>query len=613
MSRKNKKVLIRLIITLVLLILLLILDSTLNLKDNLKNYILLSGYIIGYAIISYDIIIKAIKNIVKGDIFDENLLMIIATIGAFIIKSYLEAIAVMLLYQIGEMFQRYAVNKSRKSIMDLMDIRPDYANLKKDDKVEVVYPDEVNIDDVIVVYPGEKIPLDGIIISGSSTLDTKSLTGESIPLDVFEGNEVLSGSINLTKTIEIKVNKDFYDSTASKILDLVENASSLKSKSENFITKFARFYTPIVVILAVLLATLGGLFTKEYKGWIYSALNFLVVSCPCALVISVPLTFFCALGVASKQGILIKGSNYIEKLNSSKTFVFDKTGTLTKGVFEVSDIYPQDKKDEILTLAATAEKDSNHPIAKSILKLAKPLDGYTLEEVAGKGIISRKDNDIIYCGNEKLLTDNNIEFVKNEGIGTVVYVARNSEFIGSIIISDTLKDETIEVMDKLNHTNTIMLTGDNEEVASYISMKCKIKKHYSSLLPQDKVKILNEILNQKEENDNVTFVGDGINDAPALIMSDIGISMGQIGSDAAIEASDIVLMKDDLKGILKAKKIACKTMKIVRQNIVFSIGIKVLVMILAVLSLSNMWLAIFADVGVAVIAILNAMRVSRIN
>lgn len=622
MTRKQKKNLIRICIALVLFIILFIIDHIFNLDSIIKNakiaWILPAGlYLFLYLFIAYDVLFKAIRNIFNGQVFDENFLMVIATLGAFAIQSFDEAVAVILFYQVGEFFQSYAVGKSRKSISSLMDIRPDYANLLNGDDICTVEPEEVNIDDIIVVKPGEKIPLDGIIIEGISILDTKALTGESMPKEVNKGDCVISGCINITQTLKIRVIKAFYDSTVSKILDLVENASSQKSKAENFITKFAKYYTPIVVISAILLAGIPGIITGEYIKWIYRALNFLVVSCPCALVISIPLSFFSGIGAASKKGILIKGSNYLEKFNKVNTFVFDKTGTLTKGNFKVTRVMPEANRSLILELAAIAEANSNHPIAKSILKeYGKEIDSnYTLTDISGEGITATLENDIIYCGNEKLMKANNIDYEEINEIGTIVYVAENKKYIGAIVICDEIKEEAFSVIADLNKmgNKTIMLTGDNEYIASSVAGKIGVTSYKSSLLPQNKVEEVEKLLKSQNNKEYLSFVGDGINDAPVLMRSDIGISMGGVGSDAAIEASDIVLIDDNLKGISTAKKIARKTMRIVFENIIFAIAIKALVLILSAIGYSNMWLGVFADVGVAVIAILNAMRCSNIK
>lgn len=629
MSKRDKKKLIRIIASLILFFAIFITDKIVKLdtvfNGNLNWLFPFALYLIVYITIGYDVIYKAFANIFHGEFLDENFLMVVATFGAFglaiyrgvnhlDIEGFDEACAVLLFYQVGEFFQSYATGKSRKSITSLMDIRPDYANLKTENGVEEVDPEEVKIDDIIVVNPGEKIPLDGKIINGASTLDTKALTGESLPKEVLEGDEAISGTINLTSQLEIKVEKEFYDSTVSKILELVENATSQKSKAENFITKFARFYTPIVVGLAVLLAIIPSLITGEWSVWIYRALSFLVVSCPCALVISIPLSFFAGIGAASKYGILIKGTNYLEKFNKANTFIFDKTGTLTKGNFAIKNVYPIEKKDEILHLASIAECNSNHPIALSIINsYGKDFEkDYVLTNVAGEGIIAEKNGEKIYCGNEKLMENNNINFIKNEEVGTVVYVAKNDKFFGSIIIADEIKDgakETIESLSK-NGGKTIMLTGDNEKIAESVAESLKLTDYKASLLPQNKVEEIDKIFKEKKKEDVICFVGDGINDAPSLMRSDIGIAMGGVGSDAAIEAADMVLMHDDLKDLIIAKKISKKTMRIAYENIIFSLAIKVLILILSSFGITNMWIAVFGDVGVAVIAILNAMRVN---
>lgn len=619
LSKKQKKELIRIIIALVLFIVLLIIDKVLNLETiipNANNYGWLLPfflYLSLYLYIGYDVLYKAIRNIFHGEIFDENFLMCLATIGAFGIKEFSEGVAVLLLYQIGEWFQDYAVKKSRKSISSLMDIRPDYANLIKDNgKVVEVDPNELKVDDFILIKPGEKVPVDGIIVEGTSSLDTKALTGESLPFDVNVNSKVISGSINLTGLIKVKVEKKFQDSTVSKILDLVENASSKKSKSENFITKFAKIYTPLVVLGAVLLVIIGGAITNEWIAWLERSLNFLVVACPCALVISVPLSFFAGIGCASKYGILIKGSSYVEKLNKANVFIFDKTGTLTKGNFVISKIYPENKKDEILKYAAICEYNSNHPIALAIKKsYTFEVDNtYDLIDVAGKGLIAKKDNELIFAGNNKLMLDYNINVPNINEIGTTVYIAKNIQFIGYLVVSDEIKEDSKKLIKylKQNNIKTIMFTGDNEKIASSVANELCISEYKASLLPQNKAEELKNMLNNKNKNDVICFVGDGINDAPSLMMSDIGISMGGIGSDAAIEASDIVLMHDDLDSLIIAKKIAKKTLLIVKENIIFAILIKVLVLILSICGYAFMWLAICADVGVCLLAILNSLR-----
>ena len=608
-----KKRLIRIIISLILFIIVFTLDKTIDL-DNAFDIdfpiLTFSLYLIVYLLIGYDVIFKAIRNICHGQIFDENFLMCVATIGAYAIGAYEEAVAVLLFYQIGEYFQDYAVNKSRKSISSLMDIRPDYANLLVDGEYKEVDPENVKIGDIILVKPGEKIPLDGIIIKGETSIDTKSLTGEALPKDCFTNDLVISGCVNISSQIEVKVEKEFYDSTVSKILDLVENATSSKAKYENFITKFAKFYTPIVCFLALLLFLIPGIITGDYQEWLYRALNFLVVSCPCALVISIPLSFFSGIGAASKNGILIKGSNYLEQFNKVNVFTFDKTGTLTKGNFKVSKIYPEELKDEIIKYAAIAEYNSSHPIARSIVEYYndKIDTTYELTNISGKGIMAKKDSEVILCGNEKLLADNKIEIVKEELVGTIIHVARNNKYLGYILITDEVKEESSYVIKSLNEfSKTIMLTGDNLKQAEYVKETLNLSDFKASLLPQDKVLELKNIM---DTNTGLTcFIGDGINDAPVLATANIGIAMGVLGSDAAIEASDIVLMKDDLKGLLVLKKIAKKTMRVVLENIIFALTIKIGVLILSALGITNMWIAVFADVGVAILAILNAMRV----
>ncbi len=629
MSKKLKKRLLRIVIALSLFLAIFITDKIVTLASLIGGsfgwvlpFLL---YLAVYVIIGYDVIIKAVTNIAHGQIFDENFLMCVATLGAFALAIYRgvsgletegfdEACAVLLFYQVGEFFQSYATGKSRKSITSLMDIRPDYANLLKDGEAVTVSPEEVSVGDVIVVNPGEKVPLDGVIVKGETTLDVKALTGESVPKEAALGEDVLSGSVNLTTQIQIRVTKVFYDSTVSKILDLVENASSQKSKSENFITKFSKIYTPAVCLAALLLAIVPSLITGDWQTWIYRALSFLVVSCPCALVISIPLSFFAGLGYASRFGILIKGSNYLELLGKANIFYFDKTGTLTKGSFKVTKVYPQENAKEILRLAAIAEKDSNHPIAKSIVaEYGDSIEeGYTLTNIAGAGISAERGGDVILCGNAKLMDKFGIAFNPVTDTGTIVYVARNGEFVGSMVISDQIKEEAEEVISALTalKAKTFMLTGDNEAIASDVAGKLKLTGYKASLLPQNKVEEVENALAAKSRGDVLCFVGDGINDAPVLMRSDVGIAMGGVGSDAAIEASDVVLMQDNLKGIPLAKKIAAKTMRIVSQNIVFSIAVKLIILLLSALGIANMWLAVFGDVGVAVIAILNAMRVN---
>jgi Cd2+/Zn2+-exporting ATPase len=619
MSNSQKKKLIHIIILLALFVIVTTLSLVYGgleklLPDNPLNWLIpFSVYLFIFLLGSYDILYRAFKNIIRGQIFDENFLMCVAAIGAFAIQEYLEAIAVVLFYQVGEWFQNYALNKSRKSIATLMDIRPDYANLLLEDgSSKVVDPEEIKVNDLILVKPGEKIPLDGVVVMGSTTIDARALTGESLPQEVSINNNVISGTINLTSTITVKVAREFHDSTVSKILDLVENASTQKSRSENFITRFSRWYTPTVVLSALLLGVIAGSITGDWNTWIYRALSFLVVSCPCALVISVPLTFFAGIGASSRYGILIKGSNYLEQLNKANIFVFDKTGTLTKGNFEVVGVYPEDRREEILYLASIAEYGSNHPIALSIAKAyGKNVNvGYSIKDVSGKGIIATKDDEIIYCGNEKLMKEYSIDFVETNAIGTIIYLASNDEFIGSIVVADEVKEESKEAIEYLNKigARTIMLTGDNEKIASHVAHSLGIKEYKASLLPQNKVEELNAIIANKSKKDVLCFVGDGINDAPSIMKADVGIAMGGVGSDAAIEASDIVLMRDNLTSLGTAKKIAKKTIKIVKENIVFALLIKLMILILCSLGIVGMWLAVFGDVGVAILAILNAMR-----
>lgn len=578
-------------------------------------------FIISYIIVGFEILKKAIRNITRKKFFDENFLMAIATIGAFAIGEFPEAVAVMLFYQVGELFQSYAVDKSRKSISDLMDIRPEYANIEKNGKIEKVDLEEVKIGDIIVVKPGEKIPLDGNIVEGKTTLDTKALTGEPLPQLVEIDDEVLSGSINLNVAIKIKVTKEYGESTVSKILDLVENASSKKSKSENFITKFAQYYTPAVVIIAVILAIIPPLIIKEasFSDWLYRALSFLVVSCPCALVISIPLSFFSGIGGASKLGILIKGSNYIEQLSKTKIVVFDKTGTLTEGVFEVQKIEPIGiTQEELLAITAYAENYSNHPISISIKEAYNEEIDETqitkVEEISGHGIIAEIEGKNVLVGNEKLMSEKRINFIKCNEVGTILYVAINNKYVGYILIADKIKEDSIKTIKDLKKNNIkkiVMLTGDRRDVGESVAETLGIDKVYTDLLPNDKVEKVEELLKEKKEKANLAFVGDGINDAPVLALADIGIAMGGLGSDAAIEASDIVIMTDEPSKIVKAIQLSKRTMKIVKENIVFAIFVKVLVLILSAIGIATMWEAVFADVGVSVIAIINALRVLR--
>lgn len=591
---------------------------------NLNNeWLQIALFIISYIIVGGDVVKRAVKNIFKGQVFDENFLMSIATIGAFFIGEYPEGVAVMLFYQVGELFQSYAVGKSRKSIASLMDIRPDYANVKKGDELVKVDPDEVQIGDIIVIKAGEKIPLDGKVIEGSSMIDTSALTGESVPREVEVGSDILSGCININGVITAEVTKEFGESTVSKILDLVENASSKKSNSEQFITKFARYYTPVVVIIAVFLAIIPPLVIDgaTFSDWIYRALAFLVVSCPCALVISIPLSFFGGIGGASKKGVLVKGSNYLEALAETEIVVFDKTGTLTKGVFNVQEIHPEGvSKEELLELTAHAESYSNHPISLSLKRAySKEIDNGRIsdvEEISGHGVIATVDGKKVMAGNIKLMKMMDIPYFKGELIGTVVHVAVNNKYIGYIVIADEVKEDSAQAIKELKAANikqTVMLTGDNKSVGSKVAKELGLDKVYAELLPADKVEKLEELFSQKSTKGKLAFVGDGINDAPVLARADIGIAMGGLGSDAAIEAADIVIMTDEPSKIATAMKISKKTLKIAHQNIVFAIGIKIIVLILSAFGIATMWAAIFADVGVTIIAVLNAFRALNVK
>lgn len=591
---------------------------------NLNNeWLQIALFIISYIIVGGDVVKRAVKNIFKGQVFDENFLMSIATIGAFFIGEYPEGVAVMLFYQVGELFQSYAVGKSRKSIASLMDIRPDYANVKKGDELVKVDPDEVQIGDIIVIKAGEKIPLDGKVIEGSSMIDTSALTGESVPREVKVGSDILSGCININGVITSEVTKEFGESTVSKILDLVENASSKKSNSEQFITKFARYYTPVVVIIAVFLAIIPPLVIDgaTFSDWIYRALAFLVVSCPCALVISIPLSFFGGIGGASKKGVLVKGSNYLEALAETEIVVFDKTGTLTKGVFNVQEIHPEGvSKEELLELTAHAESYSNHPISLSLKRAySKEIDNGRIsdvEEISGHGVIATVDGKKVMAGNIKLMKKMDIPYFKGELIGTVVHVAVNNKYIGYIVISDEVKEDSAQAIKELKAANikqTVMLTGDNKSIGSKVAKELGLDKVYAELLPADKVEKLEELFSQKSKKGKLAFVGDGINDAPVLARADIGIAMGGLGSDAAIEAADVVIMTDEPSKIATAMKISKKTLKIAHQNIVFAIGIKIIVLILSAFGIATMWTAIFADVGVTIIAVLNAFRALNVK
>lgn len=587
------------------------------------EWVNISIYLISYIIVGGDIIKRAIRNISRGKVFDENFLMSIATIGAMLIGEYPEGIAVMLFYQVGELFQSYAVDKSRRSIADAMDIRPDYANVKRGDEVIKVDPDEVQIGDIIVIKPGERVPLDGKVIEGNSMVDTLALTGESVPREVEVGHEILSGCINVNGVITAEVTKEYGESTVSKILDLVENASSKKSQSEQFITKFARYYTPIVVIIAVFLAIIPPLVIDgaTFSDWIYRALTFLVVSCPCALVVSIPLSFFGGIGGASRKGILVKGSNYLEALAEAEIIVFDKTGTLTKGVFNVQEVHPEGvSKEELLELTAYAESYSNHPISNSLKQAyGKEIDNgriSNVEEVSGHGVIATVDGKKVSAGNIKLMKKLNIPCYEGEVVGTVVHVGIDDKYAGYIVIADEAKEDSARAIMELKEAKikqTVMLTGDTKNVASKVAKQLGLDKVYSELLPGDKVEKVEELLAQKSAKGKLAFVGDGINDAPVLARADIGIAMGGLGSDAAIEAADVVIMTDEPSKIATAIKVSKKTLRIARQNTVFSIGIKIIVLILSAFGIATMWAAIFADVGVTIIAVLNAFRALNVK
>ena len=622
MTSKQKKMLYRIITAFVLFVVLMVLEHTGVLEQLPSQWLVFLIYLIPYLVIGYDIVYKAVRNISHGQVFDENFLMMVATFGAFGVKEYSEAVAVMLFYQVGELFQNYAVGKSRQSISDMMNICPEYANIEEDGVLTQVDPDDVEVGTIIVVKPGERIPLDGLVTEGTSMIDTAALTGESVPRRATVGDEIISGCVNGSSTIKVKVTKAFEDSTVARILELVENASSKKAKVENFITRFAKYYTPVVTIGAVILAILPPLILGGgWADWIQRACIFLVISCPCALVISVPLGFFGGIGASSKIGILVKGSNYLEAVAEMTTIVFDKTGTLTKGEFKVSEVQPSaDKnntigKEELLEIAAYGEGYSNHPIANSIreaygktLSMERVTD---TEEIAGHGIHTFIDGREVYIGNAKLMDAQNIAYTENKTAGTVVYVACNNVFAGSIVISDTVKEgskDAIRDMKQVGVKKTVMLTGDRQAAADAVAAELGIDEVHAELLPADKVGQVEKLLGAQNEKERLAFVGDGINDAPVLTRADIGIAMGSMGSDAAIEAADIVLMDDDIRKIASLVKIARKTLGIVKQNIVFALAVKALVLLLGALGMANMWEAVFADVGVSVIAILNSMR-----
>ena len=616
MTKKQKKMLYRIIVTFLLFAVLMVCEHT-GRMDGWNKIVLFVIYLVPYLVIGYDIVYKAARNISHGQVFDENFLMMIATFGAFGVGEYSEAVAVMLFYQVGELFQGYAVGKSRQSISDMMDICPEYANIEEDGVLKQVDPDDVEVGSIIVVKPGERIPLDGIVVEGESLIDTAALTGESVPRSAKAGDEIISGCVNGSGTLKVKTTKEFDDSTVAKILELVENASSKKAKVENFITRFAKYYTPVVTIGAVILAILPPLILGGgWAEWIQRACIFLVISCPCALVISVPLGFFGGIGAASKIGVLVKGSNYLEAVAEMTTIVFDKTGTLTKGEFKVTDVITENSsKEELIELAALGEGYSNHPIANSIREAyGKELDLNRVtntEEIAGHGIKAVIDGKTVLLGNEKLMKSESIFYTSCKSMGTVVYVACNGVFEGAVVISDTIKDgakEAIRDMKQVGVRHTVMLTGDRREAAETVAQTLGIDEVHAELLPGGKVEQVEALLKAEKEKERLAFVGDGINDAPVLTRADIGIAMGSMGSDAAIEAADIVLMDDDVTKIASVVRIARKTLRIVKQNIVFALAIKALVLILGALGMANMWEAVFADVGVSVIAILNSMR-----
>jgi len=610
---KNKQALVRIIISAVAFAALLVCDKTLT----INTYVRLALYLVVYLFIGYDVIARAAVNIAHGQVFDENFLMCIATVGVFILGifnqgDYSEAVVVMILYQTGELFQRYAVGKSRKNVSELMDMCPETAVVLRDGAEATVYPEEIEVGETIVVKAGEKIAIDGIIEKGRATLNMMALTGETVPVDVKEGDEVLSGSINDSGVVYIKTTKQFSDSTISRILEMVESASDKKAKAENFITSFARWYTPAVCALALLYAVIASLVTKNVKQSIFTALSFLVVSCPCALVISVPMGFFGGIGAASKNGILIKGGNYLELLSKANIFAFDKTGTITKGSFSVVKVYPEVDYQRVLRIAAAAESGSNHPIARCIVAAFPDFEkGYSISEIAGRGVRAEKDGKVILVGNAALLKENGIEFREVSDVGSIEYVAENGKFVGAIVVADTIKSTSQKAIADLKNggAKCYMLTGDNAVNAKKIALESGVDEYRAGLLPADKVAEVEKIISAKKPGDVVCFAGDGINDAPVIMRADVGVAMGALGSDSAIEAADVVLMKDDLSALVTAKKIAGKTLRIVKENIVLALSVKVIVMVLCAIGIPYaMWFAIFADVGVSVLAILNSMR-----
>ena len=624
---RDKKALVRILTALAIFVLALVLYRLTPLRSvadagaawnfgDYRFYLYLFPFLIAYLIVGYDVIYKAARGVVRGRLLDENFLMVVATFGAIALLDLPEACGVMLFYQVGELFQRYAVGKSRRSIASLMDIRPDIARVWRDGGDALLSPEEVAVGDILILRAGERVPVDGVVVEGTGSFDVSSLTGESLPCEFTVGDEAISGAINLEGEIRIRATKRYGDSTVAKILDLVENAAARKAKTENFITKFARYYTPIVVGAALLLGIVPPIFLGNWGDWINRALTFLVVSCPCALVISVPLSFFGGIGGASKRGVLVKGGGALERLAVADTFLFDKTGTITKGAFEVAEVLPAERSAEILAAAAVAESASNHPIARSVVRYAPATDhtGYEIREIAGRGVIATSLSDEIVVGNDKLLAEKGVAFDPVERAGTVLYVAKNDEYLGAIVVADLPKDNAADVIASLraDGARTVMLTGDGEGAARAVAEKVGVDEYHAGLLPQDKVAQMESILAaHKGKKGSVCFVGDGINDAPVLAMADVGISMGGVGSDAAIEASDVVLMHDDLAAIPVAKRGAKRTMRIVRENIGFALGVKVAVLALTafgVLGALSMWLAVFADVGVAALAILNAMR-----